>query len=67
MLGAVQSSRNFNLDNSLKNKKQAVKAAYLTEALKRYYFNITNEYVEDYDEWAASSYDQGQIRPTSAY
>jgi hypothetical protein len=44
------------------------KALKLNEALKRYFYNVTNDIIGDYDEWAASdSYEAQQSRPTSAY
>ncbi len=66
MLGAVDSS----IQGHLRDYPAAVqtKALVLSEALKRYYYNITNEIVEDYDEWAASaSFEAQQARPVSAY
>lgn len=66
MLGAVQSSIQGHLRDY--PKATQTKALALAEALKRYYYNITNEIVEDYDEWAASaSYEAQQARPVSAY
>lgn len=44
------------------------KALKLNEALKRYYYNISNEMVGGYDEWATSeSYEAQQARPSEAY
>lgn len=66
MLGAVDSS----IQGHLREYPAAVqtKALVLSEALKRYYYNVTNEIVEDYDEWAASaSFEAQQARPVSAY
>ena len=56
MLGSVQSSQNFAGD-----------FPELVEALKRYYYNITNDIVEDWDEWASGSFEAIQSRPVSAY
>lgn len=42
------------------------KALELNEALKQYFYNITNDIVNDWDEWAASdSYAAQQARPES--
>jgi len=65
MTGAVQSDRNFSITS---NKRREARTAKLQEALKRYYYNVTNEIVEDYDEWAASaSFEAQQSRPVAGY
>ncbi|MGI9028178.1 MAG: hypothetical protein ACR2FM_05070 [Candidatus Saccharimonadales bacterium] len=65
MTGSVQSSRNFTVAASAKKHAQA---EGLAEALKQYYYNITNELVQDWDEWAASdSYLEQQTRAGGAY
>lgn len=65
MTGAVLSDRNFSITS---NKRREARAARLAEALKRYFYNLSNEIVEDYDEWAASaSFEAQQSRPGSAY
>jgi surface antigen len=64
MTGSVQGSVNF----ETKDKRKQARAEKLAEALKRYYYNVTNDIVEDYDEWAASaSFEAQQSRPASAY
>jgi len=43
-------------------------ALELNEALKEYFYNLSNSEVADYDEWAVSSdFDSQQSRPESAY
>lgn len=60
ILGSIQSDRNFT--------EESEKADELEDALKRYYYNITNELAADYDEYGATdSYDEQQHRPESAY
>jgi hypothetical protein len=61
MLGAVQSSNNF--ESELRKKDRNTFAA-LREALKRYFHNLTNH--ED-DEYESATYEQNQLRPKSAY
>lgn len=64
MLGSIQSDRNF----SPGSDAQCKRARELSEALIRYYYNITNDIVQDWDEWAASeSLEAQQSRPSSAY
>jgi hypothetical protein len=60
MTGAIGGSKNFEETNE--------KAEELAEALKRYFYNITNEIVEDYDEWASSEgFEAQQNRAESGY
>jgi hypothetical protein len=61
MLGAVQSSNNF--ESELRKKDRKMFAA-LREALKRYYHNLTNH---EGDEWESATYEENQRRPKSAY
>ncbi len=62
LLGAIQSDINFT--PSEKQKKDVLK---LSEELKRYFHDITNEYAAECDEWNGMSYEQNQSMPTSAY
>lgn len=65
MLGSVQSDRNFycNADRDKLNK-----AHQLAEALKRYFYQITNAEAMDWDEWGATdNYEAQQTRPGSGY
>jgi hypothetical protein len=61
MLGAIQSSNNF--ESELRKKDRKTFEA-LREALKRYFHNLTNH--ED-DEYESATYEQNQLRPKSAY
>lgn len=64
MLGSVQSSRNF----SQCNEPREAKAQRLAEALKRYFYALSNEAVSEWDEWAASpNYEAQQLRSGSGY
>lgn len=69
MTGAVCSDTNMVIRGAIIGKRTTrAKVERLAEALKRYYYNVTNEIVEDYDEWAASaSFEAQQARPVSAY
>lgn len=60
--GRVQASANF--EPMAKDKKKYLKIA---DALKRYFHAITNEAVNEYDEWASVAYEKNQNLPTSAY
>ena len=62
LLGAIQSDINFM--PSEEQKKDVLK---LSEELKRYFHDITNEYASEYDEWNGMSYEKNQSMPTSAY
>jgi hypothetical protein len=53
MLGAVQSSIQGHLRDY--PKATQVKALALAEVLKQYFYNITNDIVQNWDEYAASS------------
>lgn len=65
MTGAVCADRNFSITSSKKREARTLK---LQEALKQYYYNITNEIVQDYDDWAASAnFEAQQSRPESGY
>lgn len=49
-------------------KEQRTRAVELNEALKHYFYCLSNEEVADWDEWATSqSYQDRQNRPASAY
>ncbi len=64
MTGSIASDRNF----ETKDKRKLARADKLAEALKRYFYNASNDLVQDYDEWASSdSYESQQNRPNSAY
>jgi len=62
LLGRVMSDRNFTVSGI-----EAERAAELEEALKRYFFAITNEEAADYDSWAEQSYEGNQQMPESGY
>lgn len=62
MLGAISSSYNFNLSSLTKKDQKTV--SEITEALKRYFHNLTNH--ED-DEWESATFEENQNRPGSAY
>lgn len=62
LLGSVQSDINF--IPSEEQKKDVLK---LSEELKRYFHDITNEEASEYDEWNGMSYEQNQSMPTSGY
>lgn len=63
MLGSIQGSIEGHLAEYPERIQQ--KALKLNEELKQYFYDITNE---DIDEWAApDSYEAGQARPVSAY
>jgi hypothetical protein len=70
MLGSVQNSYNLVIHGAIEGKRTTRgKVEKLAEALKRYFYNITNEEAGDYDEYAASSdYETHQAtRRASAY
>ena len=60
MLGAIGSDINF----IPKTKKQTKIVEEITEILKRYFHNITND---NDDEWADETFEQNQSKPKSAY
>ena len=62
LLGAIQSDINFM--PSEKQKKDVLK---LSEELKRYFHDITNEAASEYDEWNGMSYEKNQSMPSSGY
>ena len=66
MLGSVQGS----IEGQLRDYPERIqnKAIELNEALRHYFYCITNEIVADWDEWAVSdSFEAQQARPASAY
>ena len=62
LLGAIQYDINFT--PSEEQKKDVLK---LSEELKRYFHDITNEEASEYDEWNGMSYEQNQNMPSSGY
>ena len=62
LLGAIQSDINFM--PSEEQKKDVLK---LSEELKRYFHDITNEEASEYDEWNGMSYEKNQSMPLSGY
>jgi hypothetical protein len=62
LLGAIQSDINFT--PSEEQKKVVLE---ISEELKRYFHDITNEYAAGCDEWNGMSYEQNQSMPTSGY
>ncbi len=62
LLGAIQYDINFT--PSEKQKKDVLE---LSERLKRYFHDITNEYASEYDEWNGMSYEKNQSMPSSGY
>ena len=62
LLGAIQSDVNF-----MPSEKQKADVLELSEELKRYFHDITNEEASEYDEWNGMSYEQNQSMPTSGY
>lgn len=60
MLGSIQANANFNPMNTKESKLYYE----LSEALKRYFHDLTNH--ED-DEWESATFEQNQNRPESAY
>jgi hypothetical protein len=66
MAGSVQGS----IEGRLRDYPKSIqtKALKLNDALKYYFYCITNDLVADWDEWAVSaSFEQQQARPASAY
>jgi hypothetical protein len=64
MLGAVQSDCNIRGWQSTELKGAIEK---MQDELKQYFYNLSNEESEDYDEWSGGTYEQVQSRPGSAY
>ncbi len=62
LLGSIQSDINF-----IPSEEQKADVLELSEKLKRYFHDITNEYAAGCDEWNEMSYEQNQNMPTSAY
>ena len=65
MLGAVIGASMF--DPKTLKKKDLKIFEELKEEIKKYFFFMTNEEAEDYDEWNGQSYKQNQNMPVSAY
>ena len=65
MLGSIQGD----IEGKLRNYPERIqaKALELNDALKQYFYYITNEEVQDYDDWAAGSFEAIQNRPASGY
>lgn len=63
MLGRVCSDRNF----SQCSPKREARYQELAEALRRYFFALTNEEAADWDEWAEQSYELNQTLKERAF
>jgi hypothetical protein len=64
LLGSVQSSTNLKVTAD----KTGRKTLELQEALKQYYYNLTNPVVDELDEWSSTeSFEAQQSRPASGY
>ena len=61
MLGSIQN------DCNQTNWMNDNKLLQIAVQLKKYFHSLTNEEVEDWDEWAAGDYESIQRRPASAY
>lgn len=62
LLGAVQSDINF-----MPTEEQKDDVLKLSEELKRYFHEITNEEASEYDVWNEMSYEKNQSMPSSGY
>jgi len=62
LLGAIQSDVNF-----MPSEEQKENVLKLSEELKRYFHDITNEEALEYDEWNDMSYEKNQSMPSSGY
>ena len=62
LLGAIQSDINF-----VPSEEQKENVLKLSEKLKRYFHDITNEEASEYDEWNDMSYEKNQSMPSSGY
>lgn len=62
LLGAIQSDINF-----MPSEEQKENVLKLSEKLKRYFHDITNEEASEYDEWNDMSYEKNQSMPSSGY
>ena len=62
LLGAIQSDINF-----MPSEEQKENVLKLSEELKRYFHDITNEEASEYDEWNGMSYEKNQSMPSSGY
>ena len=65
LLGAVIGAAQFD-PNELSQKDQKV-FFELKEAIKQYFFHVTNEEATEYDERNGQSYEQNKNMPASAY
>ncbi len=65
LLGSIQSDSNFQKSDIPLSHWKTIDE--LTEALKRYFHEITNEEAEDYDEWNSTEFEALQNRSASAY
>lgn len=66
MCGATTGGAMFQPDD-LENDKQREIFFEIKDQIKRYFHAITNEQVEDWDEWSSVSYDQNQSMAVSGY
>lgn len=62
MLGSIGNSYNFDIDSLPKTQRDKVDR--VTDALNRYFHDLTNH---DGDEWESTDFESGQSRPKSAY
>lgn len=62
MLGSIGNSYNFDIDSL--PKTQRVKVEAITDALNRYFHDLTNH---SDDEWESASFESLQNRPERAY
>ena len=62
MLGRIMNSANF---EPTENERELFDA--VLDATARYFHEVTNAEVEDYDEWAAGSFERVQRRPVSGF
>ena len=49
------------------SEEQKENVLKLSEELKRYFHDITNEAASEYDEWNGMSYEKNQSMPSSGY
>ena len=66
MLGAICNSYNFDPEQ-LSDPLLIDEVENITEALNRYFHDLTNAEAEDWDSWSSSDYEANQSRPESAY
>lgn len=62
MLGRIMNDANF---EPTENERELFDA--VLDATARYFHEVTNAEAEDYDEWAAGTFDEVQSRPTSGF